>query len=366
MMPEAEIMSDSAIRSIAFHLPQFHPIPENDLWWGKGFTEWTNVARAKSLFRGHRQPKVPADLGFYDLRLPEARQAQADLARQYGIHGFCYWHYWFNGKLLLERPILEILTSGEPDFPFCLAWANESWSRRWDGREQEILQAQTHGGDDDDRRHFQWLLPALTDRRAITVEGKPLFLVYKAKDLPDARRTTDLWRELAHGAGLPGLFLLSVETSGTFGWDPRLGGFDGAVEYQPHWERLNDYLKRRWWLVLRNTLHHRGLWRIDYADLWPRLVGSDPAYPLYRGVCPRWDNTPRKGLRGIVLDGATPEEYGKWLSVVVERTMMKPPEHRLVFINAWNEWAEGNYLEPDLQYGHAYLEATRTALARGR
>lgn len=350
------------MRAICFHLPQFHPIPENDSWWGKGFTEWTNTSKARPLYLGHKQPNLPADLGYYDLRIPEVRQAQADLARQYGIEGFCYWHYWFNGKLLLERPILDILRSGKPDFPFCLAWANESWTRRWDGRDKDILQAQTYSGDEDDRRHFEWLLPALADHRAITVDGKPLFLVYKAKELPDSRRTTDLWRELAHRAGLPGLFLLSVETSGSFGWDPRQGGFDGAVEYQPYWQRLNDYLKRHWWILIRNALLYRNLLVIDFAKLWPHLMSDEVSYPLYRGVCPRWDNTPRKRLQGLILSGSTPEEYGKWLSHVVTKTLHNPPEHQLVFINAWNEWAEGNYLEPDARFGHAYLEATYNAI----
>ncbi|MBK5274148.1 MAG: glycoside hydrolase family 99-like domain-containing protein [Desulfuromonadales bacterium] len=349
-------------RLIAFHLPQFHPIPENDAWWGQGFTEWRTVAAAKPLFKGHSQPNVPADLGFYDLRLPEARNAQALLAKQYGIEGFCYWHYWFNGKLLLETPVQEIISSGEPDMPFCLAWANEPWSRRWHGRPEDILQDQTYGGVEDDRRHFEWLLPALADPRAIRIDGKPVFLVYKAKSLPDCRRTTDLWRELAVKNGLPGLYLLSIETDGTFGWDPRQGGFDAAVEYQPYWLRLNEYLKKNWLLVARNYVQYRGLWVLDYGKLWPHLLSPEVGYPLYRGVCPRWDNTPRKGPKGIVFSNSTSEEYGKWLSHTIQLMQNRPEEHRIVFINAWNEWGEGNYLEPDLKYGHAYLEATRAAL----
>src|SRR5215471_9126155 len=187
-------------RLIAFYLPQFHPIPENDAWWGKGFTEWTNVARARPVFRGHYQPHMPADLGFYDLRLPEVRQAQADLAREYGIHGFCYYHYWFGGKRLLQYPFDRVLTSGKPDFPFCLCWANEPWTRAWDGREQDILQPQSYS-EEDDRRHIVSLLPAVLDERAIRVEGKPLFLVYQARELPDPAQTVEVWQEVAREAG---------------------------------------------------------------------------------------------------------------------------------------------------------------------
>ncbi len=353
-------------RLIAFFLPQFHPIPENDEWWGKGFTEWRNVSKARPLFKGHQQPKLPADLGFYDLRLPDVRSQQAELARSHGIEGFCYWHYWFNGKMLLERPVSEIISSGEPDFPFCLAWANEPWSRRWDGTPQFILQDQTYGGDEDDRRHFDWLLPALTDPRAIMIDGKPVFIVYKAKSLTDCRRTTDLWRELAVKNGLAGLYLLSIETAGTFGWDPREGGFDAAVEFQPHWDRVIEFIKYK--SILRhmaNIVRHRSkdLWIVDYKALWPNLVSSPKVdYPLYRGVCPQWDNTPRKGKRGVIFLNATPQEYGCWLKHTVELIKDEPPEHRIIFINAWNEWAEGNYLEPDLRYGHAYLEATYEAV----
>lgn len=356
----------SKARLIAFHLPQFHPIPENDQWWGKGFTEWRNVTKAKPQFKGHHQPNLPADLGFYDLRLPEAREDQANLAKQYGIEGFCYWHYWFNGKLLLERPILDIISSNKPDFKFCLAWANEPWTRRWDGQESHILQAQVYGGDDDDRRHFEWLLPVLNDPRCVRIENKPVFLVYKAKQLSNPKRTMDLWRELAVKNGLPGLYLLSIETTGTFGWDPREGGFDAAVEFQPYWIRIGEYMKKNLYIKsIENLIKFRDkdLYVVEYDKIWPKLITqNDPPYPYYRGVCPRWDNTPRRVKKGLVLNNSTPEEYEKWLKQTVEIIKDKPAEHRIIFINAWNEWAEGNYLEPDLKFGHAYLKATYDAI----
>src|SRR5580704_8011423 len=219
---------DAKPRALAFYLPQFHPIPENDEWWGKGFTEWTNVVKAKPWFSGHYQPHVPTDLGFYDLRLPETREAQADLARQYGIYGFCYYHYWFHGRRLLERPFNEVLTTGRPDFPFCLCWANENWTRRWDGAERQILVKQTYS-QQDDLEHIRWLLNAFDDRRYIRLEGKPLLLVYRAGDLPSPSRTAEAWRGEARKAGIGDIFLCSILShSPTSRVDPALLGFDAV------------------------------------------------------------------------------------------------------------------------------------------
>ena len=218
-------------RLIAFYLPQFHPIPENDTWWGRGFTEWTNVCQAKPLFREHYQPRLPADMGFYDLRVPETRAAQAELAREHGIEGFCYWHYWFQGRRLLWRPFNDVLQSGEPDFPFCLAWANESWSRRWLGEEEDVLAAQTYS-DDDDVHHIQWLLQAFADRRHITVNGRPLFLIYRPRHLPDPQRTTDVFRTECVKAGLPEPFLVGIDAH-CQNFDCRSIGFDGTLSFEP-------------------------------------------------------------------------------------------------------------------------------------
>ena len=368
-------------RLIAFYLPQYHPIPENDAWWGKGFTEWRNVAKAKPLFWGHRQPNVPADLGFYDLRVPEVREQQAELAGKYGIEGFCYWHYWFNGKLLLERPVLEVIASRKPDFPFCLAWANEPWSRRWTGEPLDILQDQVYGSDDDATRHFEWLLPAFKDPRAIKVDGKPVFLIYRADQIPGIQNMLELWRKLAIKNGLPGLYLMMIETTGTFNMNPLEWGFDATVEFQPHWKKCADIQPKNFFYkmlihlyrlpvrIFRGILYRlfprfkKQLWILDYRKLWPHLAMThERDYPFYPGVFPRWDNTPRKGKTGgLVIRHSTPLEYEKWLKKTIECLLPRPKEHRIVFINAWNEWAEGNYLEPDLRFGHAYLEATYQA-----
>jgi glycosyltransferase involved in cell wall biosynthesis len=341
-------------RLIAFYLPQFHPIPENDRWWGEGFTEWTNVAKAEPLFPGHYQPHMPADLGFYDLRLPEIREAQAEMAGAYGIHGFCYYHYWFHGKRLLERPFDAVLKSREPDFPFCLCWANEPWSRRWDGRPHDVLQHQTYSTADN-LEHIRFLLPALADPRAIKVDGKPIFIVYQAQDLPDPARTVDIWREEVDRAGLPGIYLMTVETGWDAGWDATKQGFDAKILFQPQFSVL-DHVPTLF--VGPETMRV-----YDYETAWRALVDPVPApYRRFETVCARWDNSSRTGANAVVLHRSTPEGYGAWLTTAISRVLEKPEDHRLVFINAWNEWAEGCHLEPDQLYGRGYLEATRRAL----
>ena len=253
-------MSAESIRAIAFYLPQFHPISENDQWWGKGFTEWTNVAKAEPLFPGHYQPHIPADLGFYDLRLPETRQAQADLARESGIYGFCYYHYWFNGKQLLDRPFNEVLASGKPDFPFCLCWANENWTRVWDGKDNNVLIEQKYS-EEDDRQHIRALADAFRDERYIRVNGKPLFLVYRATKIPDPRKTTAIWREEAQKLGIGDLYLCRVESFRDERSDPGEIGFDAAVGFQPDWPTLKDPRRRgRFWHYSRRLgLPSRGV-----------------------------------------------------------------------------------------------------------
>lgn len=361
-------MSDiSKVRPIAFYLPQYHPIPENDEWWGKGFTEWTNVTRARPLFPGHYQPHLPADLGFYDLRLPEVRRAQADLAREYGIYGFCYYHYWFNGKRLLERPFNEVLSTGEPDFPFCLCWANENWTRTWDGQDKHILAAQVYGPEDD-RQHMRWLVKAFQDERYIRVEGKPLFLVYLASRLPRPLETTDIWREEAHRAGAGELYLCCVESDATEKTDPAELGFDASVEFQPDWSNLGAPFRRtRPWSYLRRlgisnpVFSHANVY--EYADVVARMLAKErPAYRQMRCVTPSWDNSARRRYNPYIIRNSTPQLYGEWLREIIRASVPDSAGERYVFINAWNEWAEGNHLEPCQKWGRAYLEATLDAV----
>jgi lipopolysaccharide biosynthesis protein len=355
-----------SIRLIAFYLPQFHPIPENDAWWGEGFTEWRNVARARPLFEGHYQPHIPADLGFYDLRLPEARRAQAELARAYGIYGFCYYHYWFHGRQLLERPFNEVFTTRQPDFPFCLCWANESWSRRWDGSENEVLVQQSYSAEDD-ARHIAPLLPYFKDPRYIKIGGRPLFLIYRVDALPNPAGTAQLWRRAADEAGLPGVYLCDVISSGVLDPEPTRFGLDAAVEFQPDWRNLPPLIfQKQGGRVAR--LLHRGSPATPPVRSYPELVAStigrpEPDYKVLPCVTPAWDNSPRIGNRGIIFVDSTPDRYRRWLETAIERSTARfVGEERLVFINAWNEWAEGNHLEPDLRWGRSYLEATCRAL----
>ncbi len=351
-------------RVIAYYLPQFHPLPENDAWWGKGFTEWTNVAKAKALFAGHYQPHVPADLGFYDLRVPETRAAQADLAREHGIEGFCYYHYWFGGKRLLERPFNEVLESGQPDFPFCLCWANHSWTGVWFGAPRRILMEQTYPGMADHEAHFNYLLKAFTDRRYITVDGKPLFLVYHPGKIPEIKRVADFWREMALHAGLPGLFLVGVNQRQR--WNPGQDGFDASVT-----ERLPPLSRQvSWkypWIKINGWLRRKRLPTVySYAEVVDGFVQRDKlSYEDFPCVIPNWDNTPRSGANGMVLHDAGPELFRPQVRKALERVAAEPEDHRIVFLKAWNEWAEGNYVEPDMKFGKGYLEVIKQEILEG-
>ena len=373
--PSNRDLQGNVIRAIAFHLPQFHPIPENDKWWGKGFTEWTNVVKARPRFPGHYQPHLPADLGFYDLRLPDVRAAQAELAARYGIYGFCFYHYWFNGRQVLERPVNEVWKSGQPDFPFCLCWANENWTRRWDGFNDQVLLEQRYSAADDPA-HIQSLIPLFLDSRYIRIAGRPLFLLYRPSHLPEAKRTTDIWRREAERAGLKGLFLVRVESLGNECDDPRDAGFDSSLQFQPRWSLVTNgrIPRRKWWHRRKLGTSESGFsenFVYDYKDLVKNaLAAAPPRYPNVPCVCPGWDNSPRRKAGAAIFINSTPESYEWWLREVVRmrRETMQPGENTgisadsLVFINSWNEWAEGNHLEPCEKWGHQYLEATRRAL----
>ncbi len=345
------------VRLLAFYLPQFHPIPENDAWWGKGFTEWTNTTKAKPLFPGHRQPHLPADLGFYDLRSPEAREAQASLASAYGLNGFIYWHYWFgDGKRLLERPFSEVVASGKPDFPFCLAWANQSWTGIWHGLKGKTLIEQRYPGVEDHTAHFHALLPAFSDRRYIRVDNRPLFFLYEPDTFPKKREFTELWNELAIRNGLAGIYFVGVNH---LAWDYRADGFDGVTVYMPgHYiDTYQESLIRS----LKNSFRRHVLRR------WPMVIGYGEILRAYRYdrfrdhdfipcVMPNWDNTPRSGRKGVVFHRSTPELFGRHLREAIRFAEEHRKDHPMVIIKSWNEWAEGNYLEPDREWGTACLE----------
>lgn len=352
-------------RVIAFYLPQFHPIEENDQWWGKGFTEWTNVARARPLFDGHEQPRLPADLGFYDLRVPEVREMQAEMASAHGVEGFCYWHYWFGGRRLLERPFEEVLGSGRPDFPFCLGWANESWTGVWNNEPRRMLIEQTYPGETDDRAHFDYLLRAFSDDRYISVDGRPLLYIYKPLKLPDAKRRLDRWREWAHQAGLKGLYvlgnnLLDFEDASSLGLD---GGVISTLGLITASNALVNKAKWLFWGASKK-LDLGGPRTERYEEAIRHLIPdldkfSFDAYPC---AYPNWDHTPRSGRKGLVLTHSTPDLFERHMDEAIASVSSRAPEQRLVFLKSWNEWAEGNYMEPDQRWGDAYLKALRKVI----
>ncbi|MCX5954628.1 MAG: glycoside hydrolase family 99-like domain-containing protein [Cyanobacteria bacterium] len=355
-------------RAIAFYLPQYHPVPVNDKFWGTGFTEWTNVTRAKPLFLGHYQPDLPGDLSFYDLRVPEVRSQQAELARNAGISGFCYWHYWFgNGVRVLERIFDEVLRTGNPDFPFMLGWANDSWTGKWYGLDDQVLLQQNYLGEADEIRHFNELLPAFRDSRYMKVEGKPIFLVFKPNQLPDPKSFTSRWNQLAVEAGFPGIHFISHLGSW---WDFKAAGFNGYIPESPgdafgyadqtatigKRKRVAHEMQRR----INRLLHReaikspRSAYYRDYVSAYPTSPMEEGEYPI---ILPNWDNTPRSGERGWVLLEPDAYLFSTLLQKAIDSLSNKPPDHRLLFLKSWNEWAEGNYLEPSVRHGHSYLEA---------
>lgn len=361
-------------RLIAFYLPQYHPIPENDEWWGKGFTEWTNVAKAKPLFRGHHQPNLPADLGFYDLRISEVREAQADLAREHGIEGFCYWHYWFgNGRRLLERPFTEVLKSGKPDFPFCLAWANHSWSGIWLGSPDKILLEQTYPGKEDYKAHFESVVEAFADSRYLTVDGKPIFVIFEPHSLPNPREFTDYWQELSQQMGFPGIYFIGLSFS--LSWNHRADGFAAFTSHPPKdvvnrlhhsnksliYRLSSRFLGKSYPGLFQQTVS--GPHRYSYRKLMPYMTPAvSETLNFLPNIIPNWDNTPRSGRRGYVLEDSTPQLFGNVLRKAIVQVASKPVSERIVFIKAWNEWAEGNYLEPDQRWGDGYLKSMREVM----
>jgi Glycosyltransferase WbsX len=341
------------------------------VWWEKGFTEWTNVTKAKPLFHGHHQPNLPADLGFYDLRVPETRIAQAELARKYGIEGFCYWHYWFgNGKRILERPFNEVLKSGEPDFPFCLGWANHTWPGSWNGNSERVLALQTYPGKEDYKAHFEVVVEAFADDRYMKVYGKPIFLIFLPVDLPNSIEFTDYWRELADKAGFPGLYLIGLSSDTS--WNPQQHGFDAFTSHPPKdvLDRIPNTIvdrvllkicKKNMKQTLKELLPIPNIYKYDRAIdyMIPNVIFKEKFYP---SIIPNWDNTPRNGINGIVIQGHNPELFRKHLNAGIRYVEQREPEQKILFVKSWNEWAEGNYLEPDRRFGKAFLEVVQNEI----
>jgi Glycosyltransferase WbsX len=363
-----ETTSTSRPRLVAFYLPQFHPTPENDAWWGRGFTEWTNVTRAEPLFRGHSQPRRPADLGYYDLRLPDTRAAQAAMARQYGIEAFCYYHYWFHGKRLLQRPFDDVRSSGEPDFPLCLCWANEPWGRSWTGNDTQLLMPQEYSAADD-VEHARYLAHAFADPRYLRTAGRPVFLIYRPSHITSPAATIDAIRDGSLREGLPNPYIVLCDgheagadlrarygADMTLRYEPQLSALPGGLQPFPGWRRTLANMK-----YASELSSHLRLF--DYARSRSLMREIASIGPAIRTVLVRWDNSPRRGERGIIMTGATPAAFGMELRQELQRADWNRSGTDLLFLNAWNEWAEGNYLEPDEEFGYAFLNEVRSVLA---
>ncbi|GHU58780.1 hypothetical protein FACS189444_3010 [Spirochaetia bacterium] len=377
-------------RIIAYYLPQYHPIPENDKWWGKGFTEWTNVVKAKPLFRGHYQPHIPADLGFYDLRLPIIREQQAQLAREAGIEGFCYWHYWFgSGKQLLEMPFQEVLKSGKPDFPFCLGWANESWSNKsWHVKGAKVkdkMLIEQKYFEEDYIKHFYHVLAAFKDKRYITVDAKPLFVIFKPLDIPDVECFINKWNQLARQNGLKGIHFIGVlynySTKNINGKGIRLTNKENDASERHQYLLAKGFNAINSWGFTRAEIMCTGIFRrwllrifqyiIKLSFLLPvdiydhrrinkyLYISQDKQRYVYPTLMPNWDRSPRTGkLTGIYIN-STPDVFNKQIENCLELVKEKPDEHKIIFLKSWNEWGEGNHVEPDLKYGRGFLNAIK-------
>ncbi len=374
-------------RVIALYLPQYHPIKENDKYWGKGFTEWTNVAKAKPLFHGHYQPRIPADLGFYDLRLPEVRLAQAEMAKEAGIEGFCYWHYWFgNGKEVLEMPFDEVVKRGEPNFPFCLGWALHDWTTKtWEKKnaisKDVIIFKQEFPGQEDDINHFYRLLDAFRDSRYIKVDGKLLFCILVPRSMPHPRQFMNLWNELAKENGLPGFHFVGIIDSMPEITKENIHNIDKAVD-----DNVSDikdtgfdavgttdqkYAELKTGGKIRKILFALGrklapgmiLDRYDYSKIIDNFYSpSDRREDVYPQLLAGWDRSPRSGRKAIIYYNNTPKTFEKAVEKALACVKDKSPEHRIIFLNSWNEWGEGAYMEPDLRYGNGKLMALKHLL----
>ncbi|MCX7656081.1 glycoside hydrolase family 99-like domain-containing protein [Treponema sp. J25] len=341
-------------RIIAFYLPQFHHIPENDGWWGKGFTEWTNVKRASPFFEGHEMPYLPhPDIGFYDLGEEITLVKQAEMAKSFGVSGFCFYHYWFKGKLLLEKPLLQFLKNPKIDIKFCLCWANESWTRNWNGGNKEILQMQDYGGLEDWIDHFDWLTPFLQDKRAIHFNGSPLILVYRVGQINHFNDMIAVWRNRAREVGIGNICIGGILNFHKDSYEIKNLDLDMVVEFEPFYSLRNSRMSTAIRQEGNNTI-------ISY----PEIITSCREIQFHSfqvpGACPRWDNTPRHLTGGAtIFTGCSPSLFKNQL---LEKFRKLDCQNPFVFVNAWNEWGEGCALEPEAGQGYAYLEALKEAL----
>lgn len=354
-------------RVIGIYLPQYHPFPENDEWWGKGFTEWVNVVSAKPLFKGHYQPHVPGELGFYDLRIPELREQQATLAREAGIEGFCYWHYWFgDGKRLMEMPFNEVVKSGKPNFPFCLAWANHSWyAKTWDNRAKDkLLIEQKYDDDEGIKEHFMTLLPAFKDPRYICIDDKPIFMVFKPLQVKNAKLFIDTWNKLAVENGLKGIYFIG-QCSREQIREVIESGYDAVnhEEVNSIHAMQSSFIRAMKQLMIRVLRRPRCY---DYSKAMKNmLIEEDRQDNVFPTLCPNFDHTPRSGARGLVLTNSTPRAFYRHIKDTLSYVKDKDYDKRVIFVKSWNEWGEGNYMEPDRKFGKGYIEAMRKALDEG-
>lgn len=357
---------------IAYYLPQYHPIKENDEWWGKGFTEWTNVAKAKPLFRGHKQPNIPADLGFYDLRLPETRLAQANMAKKAGIYGFCYWHYWFgNGKQLLEQPLNEVVKSGEPNFPFCLGWANETWyAKVWNtkgNKKDKVLIEQTYPDKEDIIKHFKIVAPIIKDKRYITINDRPLFVIYKPLDIPNFPYFKTVWNTLLKESGIADSFyFIAYSIKDDDNKKIQQLGYDGInmVRYGAYrWNKhcAKDNLLR----IIVHKLFNTPL-RLKYSNMIKYFVGKSERNNenIFPTIVPNWDHTPRSGRKGFLYEGVTSKLFKKHVEEVLSVSESKPNNKNIAFLKSWNEWGEGNYMEPDLRNGTMLIDTLQNIVEK--
>lgn len=357
---------------LAFYLPQFEPTPLNDKYYGKGFTEWTNVGKAKPLFRGHYQPKVPADLGYYDLRVPEVAVQQAELAKEAGVFGFAYWHYWWSGDMELEKAGERMLKTGRPNFPFCFAWANENWYKKlWskDKKDDILLKNQQYPGEADNQAHFDYCLPFFNDKRYITYNGRPVFMIYRPMAYPDVTGFINQWNKLINKTGVADSFYFVGMIFHTDEYEKiKEKGFDCVTPQHNLRTSFKDgtFIDRMKG-HLQSFMGKRGILRcFNYAD-YPETVWDnsfDSKEDVAPQLIPNWDNTPRAGRRGLLYKNATPENFGKAAEKVIQG--VKAKKNKLVFLKSWNEWAEGNYMEPDLKYGHGFIDALGRAVSENK